>query len=116
MFGFKKNKTTEVTNEDSSLTLSKIIIDVRDISEIEETGKIKGAKHIPLMDLSNVADINYPDYDPDLALDAEIEVYCASGGRSSQAAQLLNDLGYSNVTNLGGFNTAIMTGAEIEFV
>jgi len=35
--------------------------------------------------------------------DEPISVYCAKGLRSSVAASLLKDMGFSNVTNLGGF-------------
>lgn len=32
-------------------------------------------------------------------------LYCASGNRSSMAAQLLHDAGFEHVYNIGGFNT-----------
>ena len=38
----------------------------------------------------------------DLAKDADIRVYCRSGRRSGVAKQVLNSMGYTNVTNEGG--------------
>ena len=39
------------------------------------------------------------------AQDRSIVVYCASGGRSSQAAAILRSAGYTNVTNAGGLSS-----------
>lgn len=91
-----------------------IIIDVRDISEVKASGKVKGAKHIPLMQLANVVDRRHPDYDADLTAEAEIAVYCASGGRSQMALQILFQLGFQNVTNIGGFGQLAAGGADID--
>lgn len=93
-----------------------ILIDVRDISELKASGKIKGAKHVPLMQLANVADRRHPDFDPSLQTDADIAVYCASGGRSQMATQILAQLGFQNVTNMGGFGQLASSGAEVETV
>lgn len=91
-----------------------ILIDVRDISELKATGKIKGAKHIPIMQLANVADRRHPDFDTSLTADADIAVYCASGGRSRMATQILAQLGFQNVTDMGGFGHLVSTGAEVD--
>jgi rhodanese-related sulfurtransferase len=40
------------------------------------------------------------------AKDERIELYCRSGARSEQARILLLDLGFTNVTNIGGLNDA----------
>jgi rhodanese-related sulfurtransferase len=39
---------------------------------------------------------------PALPLDAHIEVYCASGARSTRAVELMGACGFEDVTNLGG--------------
>ena len=45
--------------------------------------------------------------DLDLPKDADIRVYCRSGRRSGIAKEVLNALGYSNVTNEGGLKEVL---------
>ena len=75
-----------------------VLLDVRTPGEISD-GKVPGALEI---------DFNADNFeDLVLALDKEREyiVYCAGGGRSSNAAQIMADNGFGNVHNLlGGFN------------
>lgn len=78
-----------------------VIIDVRNIDEYN-TGHIKGAINIPVSKIDEVS------YDKN----QYIIVYCASGMRSSNAAQVLVDLGYTNVYNLDG--GLINWGAALE--
>ncbi len=40
---------------------------------------------------------------PDLPKDTEIQVYCRSGGRAGVAKQLMEQAGFTHVTNIGGF-------------
>ena len=68
-----------------------VIIDVRTGQEYA-SGYIDGAINIPV---ENISSINYDK-------DTIIILYCASGMRSSNAAQTLVDLGYTNVYNLDG--------------
>jgi molybdopterin/thiamine biosynthesis adenylyltransferase/rhodanese-related sulfurtransferase len=69
------------------------LLDVRNPEEWAIT-RIEGATLIPLPELER----RYPE----LPADQEIVVYCRSGGRSAQAAQLLRSKGYRNVKNLPG--------------
>ena len=39
---------------------------------------------------------------PDVPKDTKLYVYCRSGNRSSQAAAILKDAGYTNIADLGG--------------
>ena len=39
---------------------------------------------------------------PDVPKDSKIFLYCRSGNRSSQAAVILKDAGYTNIVDLGG--------------
>ena len=116
MFGlFKSNNSPAIGDIISQALQGEItLIDVRDISEVKASGKIVGAKHIPLMQLANVADRRFPDYDADLALDRPIAVYCASGGRSQMALQVLQKLGFTNVYNIGGFSQVVAQGGPVE--
>ncbi len=54
----------------------------------------EGALHLPLSRLAGALD--------DLPSDREIVVYCRTGGRSAEAAQILQDSGFDRVSNLAG--------------
>ena len=74
------------------------IIDVRESFELEQTGIIPNAKHIPLREL--------PSRISELQNENEIICYCAMGGRSLNAAMLLRDNGLFNATSMNGGITA----------
>ena len=90
------------------------LIDVREHGEVAMSGKAKGALHIPLMMLQFRADPAHPDFEPLLDRDAKIAVYCASGGRSGGAVQLLKRLGYTDVHNIGGLGHWVQAGGALE--
>ena len=71
------------------------LVDLRETAEVEASGYIEGAIHIPVRDLLKNLD-KLP------ALDQPIVVYCGSGHRGGFAMAALRLLGYSNVLNLGG--------------
>ncbi|XPV77807.1 MAG: rhodanese-like domain-containing protein [Desulfovibrio sp.] len=81
----------KLIRDDDSLNL----LDVRQPNEFKE-GHISGAKLIPLPDL--------PDKMDSLDKNETLLVYCAIGGRSRIATQMLKEEGFINVINLkGGF-------------
>lgn len=90
------------------------VIDVRGHDEVAQTGKAKGAVHIPLMMLPTHADPRHPDHHPVFKSGKPIAVYCASGARSSMAAQILAQNGHTQVTNIGGLGHWVQAGGEIE--
>ncbi|SBS28157.1 Thiosulfate sulfurtransferase PspE precursor [Marinomonas aquimarina] len=69
------------------------LIDVRTIQEFEQE-HLSGALHIPLSDISTMAN----SLDPS----ATVVVYCRSGNRASHAKQTLHDMGFKQVINGGG--------------
>ena len=73
-----------------------IILDVRTKEEYAE-GYIDGAINIPLNEIENTNKLNDKDQ--------IIFVYCRSGNRSKQASEILANLGYTNVYDIGGLNT-----------
>lgn len=89
------------------------VIDVRDPSEVAQTGKAKGALNIPLVALRFKADPKAPDFHPELTTDKPIAVYCASGARSNMAAKMLQQLGFDEVHNIGGLGHWQMAGGEV---
>jgi len=71
------------------------LIDVREASEIETSGYIKGAVNLPIRNLLQNLD-KLP------ALDQPIVIYCGSSHRGAMALAALRFLGYTDVRNLGG--------------
>ena len=71
-----------------------ILLDVRTSQEYRD-GHIPGSKNLPLQAIDKAADLVENK-------DTVLYVYCYSGGRSRQAAGILQHMGYSNVNNIGG--------------
>ena len=71
-----------------------VLIDVRSPEEFDR-GHIPGSRNLPTQMLRNIEELADD-------LDTPIYVYCQSGARSSRAAKLLEVMGYSRVTDLGG--------------
>ncbi|MGH1354429.1 MAG: rhodanese-like domain-containing protein [Thalassovita sp.] len=91
-----------------------ILIDIRDHGELASSGKARGALHIPMMRLADMADPRHPDFHQDLKQDKPIALYCASGARSNMAAGMLRRMGYENVHNLGGLGHWVAAGGQVE--
>jgi len=70
-----------------------IVVDVRKTAEIEASGAIPGAVHIPVEKVAERAS--------ELPKDREIVFYCGGGGRASRAAQAAWDAGYHSVSFCG---------------
>ena len=81
-----------------------IFIDVRDGTEILETGTIKNALKIPRGFIEFAADPNTPFYNDVLTKDAEIILVCGAGGMAALTGLTLHEMGFTNVSNVGGFN------------
>ena len=91
-----------------------LLVDVRDGAELQSTGKIQGAMHVTRGMLEFRADPESPYHDKAFSRDKTVLVYCASGGRSALAGKTLQDLGYRDVRNLGGFKDWIDCGGRVE--
>ena len=75
------------------------IIDVRTDGEWQN-GHLQSAVHIPLSKIEEeIKTLGY-------SKNQEIYLYCRSGNRSGKAEKILRKLGYSNVQNIGGIDTA----------
>jgi phage shock protein E len=98
VFRFSNRNIKFGGNQAASTALQKIengafILDVRTESEFQ-SGHFPGAKNIPVnMVASRLKEI--PSHKP-------IVVYCAAGGRSASARDILIRNGYQDVTNAGG--------------
>ncbi len=93
-----------------------LVIDVREGPEVQATGKVKGAHHVPRGTLEFKADPEAQTHDAAFRADRPIVVYCASGGRAALAGQTLKQMGYDKVYNLGGFKDWAEAGGETEDV
>ena len=93
-FDFLKQPDINQGVEQYKTTSGAILLDVRTPQEYAE-GHIPGGKNLPLQDIDKAAEIVDNK-------DAPLFVYCLSGARSRQAAAVLKQMGYTNVTNIGG--------------
>ena len=81
-----------------------VFVDVRDSSDIEKSGTIKGALRIPRGMMEFRADPGMEQFhNPALKKDGEIYLICGAGGQAALAGKTMQDMGYTNVTNIGGF-------------
>ena len=79
-------------------------IDVRDSSDIAASGTIAGAARVPRGMIEFRADPAIAAlYDPIFQKDAELYLICGAGGQAALAGKTLQDMGFTNVTNIGGF-------------
>jgi rhodanese-related sulfurtransferase len=91
-----------------------LVVDVRDSTEVERSGKVAGAVHVPRGMLEFRADPESPYYDKNFAPDKTVIVYCASGGRSALSGKTLKDMGYDRVYNLGAFKDWAESGGAVD--
>ncbi|MEO7085972.1 MAG: rhodanese-like domain-containing protein [Gemmatimonadaceae bacterium] len=83
------------------------LLDVRDLQEVN-LGKIPGALHISRGNLEGKVEAAIP-------RDAHIIVYCASGNRSTYAADTLQQMGYAKVASMaGGFRGWVEAGGDVD--
>ncbi len=83
------------------------LIDIRDIRELENEGRIENSKHIPRGMLEFWLDPDSQYFKKGkLDLNKEMVLFCAGGLRSALAAKTLKDMGYKNVSHVeGGFGS-----------
>ncbi len=82
-------------------------LDVRDAQEVN-LGRIPGAVHISRGNLETKIEAAVP-------RDAEVVIYCASGNRSALAADVMQQMGYTNVCSLSsGFRGWAESGGDID--
>ena len=81
------------------------IIDIRDIRELQNSGRIEGAVHVPRGMLEFWLDPESAYFkEGKLDLNKEMVLFCAGGLRSALAAKTLKDMGFEKVSHIdGGF-------------
>lgn len=90
-------------------------IDVRDSAAIAESGTIQGAHRVPRGMIEFRADPAMEAmYDPIFDKNAEIYLVCGAGGQAALAGKTLKEMGFANVTNIGGFPAWKEAGGPVE--
>jgi len=91
-----------------------LLVDIRDIRELDRVGRIADAFHAPRGMLEFWVDPKSPYFKDVFATDKAIILFCTSGWRSALAARTLNDMGMENVCDLdGGLNAWDEAGLPI---
>lgn len=92
-----------------------ILIDIRDIRELQREGRIDAAFHAPRGMLEFWADPRSPYHKDVFAHPSNLILFCASSWRSALAAKTLQDMGMNNIFDMdGGFNAWKSAGLAIE--
>ena len=81
------------------------LIDIRDASELENTGKVENSVHITRGMLEIYLDPNSALFQQGiLDLNKEMILFCAGGVRSALAVKALKSMGYKKISHIeGGF-------------
>ena len=81
-----------------------ILVDVRSKDVIEAEGQIEGSVHVPRDMIEFHADQrpDNPLRKEELDPEKKIVVYCGVGGQGTLSTKTLQDMGYSDVSNLTG--------------
>ena len=91
------------------------LIDIRDIRELEQTGKVENSQHIPRGMLEFWLDPESVYFkDGKLDINKEMVLFCAGGLRSALAAKSLIDMGFEKVSHIeGGFGAISQSDFKI---
>ena len=91
-----------------------LVVDVRDAAEVEKSGKVAGAVHVPRGMVEFRADPERPTTTRTSRRTKRSILYCATGGRAALSGQALKEMGYDEVYNLGGFGDWAESGGAVE--
>lgn len=113
LFVFSKPEG-QTGNSSQELTFAKVQADVQngakfyDVRTPEEffQGHFDSAVNLSLQDMQSGAL-------PEVSKDTKIYVHCRTGNRSAQAAALLRNAGFTNVTDLGGLSDVEAIGGKL---
>ena len=81
------------------------LIDIRDVRELENTGKVENSVHVPRGVLEIYLDPNSALFKQGvLDQNKEMALFCAGGVRSALAVKALKNMGYEKISHIeGGF-------------
>tara|TARA_B100001013_G_scaffold274541_1_gene175078 strand:+ start:186 stop:569 length:384 start_codon:yes stop_codon:yes gene_type:complete len=91
------------------------LIDIRDIRELQNDGRIENSRHIPRGMLEFWLDPESVYFkDGKLDMDKEMVLFCAGGLRSALAVKSLQEMGYKKASHIdGGFASMKVNGFKI---
>ena len=91
------------------------LIDIRDIRELQNSGKVENSIHIPRGMLEFWMDPNSAYFkEGKIDMDKELVLFCAGGLRSALGAKSLKDMGFEKVSHIdGGFGAMKNKGFKI---
>ena len=92
------------------------LIDIRDIRELEKTGRIENSLHIPRGMLEFWMDPGSPYFkEGKIDMNKEMVLFCAGGLRSALATKTLKDMGFEKISHIdGGFSQMKNSGFKVE--
>ncbi|MFZ5692764.1 MAG: rhodanese-like domain-containing protein [Pseudomonadota bacterium] len=94
-----------------------LLVDIRDIRELQRDGKVPGAFHCPRGMLEFWIDPESPYHKPVFAQDKKYVFFCAGGMRSALAAHTAQKMGLKPVAHIrGGFSAWKKAGGPVETV
>ena len=92
-----------------------MLVDIRDIRELDRDGRIPGAFHAPRGMLEFCVDPQSPYHKPALSTGKKMIFFCASAWRSALTVKTLQDMGVTNIFDLeGGFTAWRAAGGPID--
>ncbi len=92
-----------------------LLVDVRDIRELQREGRIAGSVHVPRGMLEFWADPESPYYKDYFGTASEIIIYCNKGWRSALSGYALKEMGLENISHMsGGFTRWVEDIGRIE--
>ena len=92
------------------------LIDIREINELNNNGKVEGASHIPRGMLEVYLDPNsHVIQSRQVDKNKELILFCAGGVRSALAVKSLKEMGYEKISHIdGGF--AAMSNSSFKII
>ena len=117
MFGFLGKSRPARINPSEAIARVKngslTLIDVREPGELRQSGKARGALHIPLGQIAAQTDPNSGHFNRKLDPAKAVALYCASGARSGRAADVMRAHGFAEVYNLGTLHDWQLSGGAV---
>ena len=92
------------------------LIDIRDIRELQNEGKVEKSQHIPRGMLEFWMDPDSPYFkEGKIDMNKEMVLFCAGGLRSALATKSLKDMGFEKISHIdGGFSQMKSSGFKVE--